>query len=215
MAYATPSDCKALSGLAAVQAKTDPELEAFIARAEIIVNAWTRQRFDLSISKSIRVTGSGSRRLVLPERLAVLVKVDFLDLDDGGTIVLARTEVKDIFNKGWYLIAEGNFQTPRARKDFGSFPDQEENIEVTGQFGYASVPEEVKNATCFVVEKTVFNQGEKSSLSDLKSERIGDYMYVKQDVGEQTPKQEIARLIPAEARLILRQFMKPLLPEAV
>lgn len=214
--YTTPAECKALSALAVVQAKTDPQLVALIARAEFMVNAWTNNRFDLQSGVTKRVTGSGSQMLILPERLDVLTSVKFLDLDDGGAIILSEEEVKDIFNRNWYLIAEQNFGAPRTRRFLGKFPSDEDAVEILGDWGYTIVPGEVKNATCLIVEKTVASEKNAEAIAgSFKSERIGDYKYELQDTGEQTPKEQVANLIPVEARLLLRKFHKPIRPRAI
>lgn len=212
MAYATALDCKAISAIPAVQAKIDADLDTkYIPRAERIVNAWTRQNFNKA-TKTIRMTGSGSRIQVLPERLAVLTTVKFLELDSGGKTIVSEEEVDDVFNRFWYMIGEANFSTPRKRSKFGSFPDMEDNIEVTGDFGYSTVPDEVRDATCLIVEKIIVDEASAVKKSGaFKSEKIGDYSYTLAD----TPKSEgesVSRMIPPEAKLYLRAFQKPPLP---
>ena len=211
--YITATDCKDASALADFSALSNAAVDRLLDRAERIVNAWTRQVFTKE-TKTLRVTGSGSRMLILPERLAVFTKIDFLDLDDGGTVVLSSEETKDIFNRFWYLIAEPNFSTPRSRGPRGRFPDQEDNIEITGDWGYASVPPEVSDATCLVAERIFVTQGNKSLISgEFQSERIGDYKYERfDDPVDRTNAAEMRRLLPAEARLLLKKFMKPILP---
>ena len=210
MAYTTPAECKALSALAEVAAKTDPQLEALIARAELIINAYTKNNFNARVD-TIRVSGTGSTMLMLPERLAVLTKVDFLSLDDGGTVVLAREEIKDVFNRNWYLISDFNFEAPRSREAFGQFPSTEDNIEITGTFGYTAVPDEVKNATCLMVERIVAEEADtKGKSSIFKSEKIGDYRYEKFDQTEIGS--DAKSLIPVESRVLLRNFFKPIRP---
>ena len=180
-------------------------------RADLIIDAFTKQTFEKE-TKTLRVTGSGSRMLILPERLAVLTKLTFLDLDEGGTVVLSSEEVKDVFNKLWYLIAEANFSTPRTRPRFGVFLKREDNIEIEGDWGYSSVPAEVKNSSCLMVEKTIVEETSKSSKSSaFKEEDIGDYSYKKFDKTEKAS-EEVSRFIPTEAKLLLRNFHKPLLP---
>ena len=79
--YATATVCKAATALADLLALGDAAVDKLIDRAERIVDAWTRQVFTKE-TKTLRVTGSGSQMLILPERLAVFAAVKFLDLDD-------------------------------------------------------------------------------------------------------------------------------------
>lgn len=214
MAYALPQDCRDFSSLASVIAKTDPQLVILIARAERWINAFTKQNFNADV-KPLRVSGSGSRMLILPERLAVLTKVEFLDLDDGGAIVLSSEEIKDVFNRFWYLVSDFTFRTPRQRLSFDRFPTAEDNIEITGTWGYSAVPAEVKDALCAIVEKIVAEEGSvETRTSTFKSEKIGDYSYTK-EAPAITTGQQVARMIPAEAQLLLRDFFKPIRPRAI
>ena len=211
MAYATPAQCRAFSSLAEVQAKTDPQLDALIARAEKVINAFTRQNFN-AIVKPIRISGTGSRMLILPERLAIKTKVEFLELDDGGDVVLNREEIKDVFNRTWYLISDFTFDVPRTRAAFGRFPSTEDNIEVTGTWGYASVPPEVTDATCSIVEKTVAEEGDaKAKSSIFKREEIGDYEYEKFSRPGGRVNVNDSEL-STFAMLLLRPFHKPIRP---
>ncbi len=211
MAYTTATECKAFSSLAEVAAKTDLQLDALIAKAEKIINAFTRQNFN-AVVKSIRISGTGSRMMMLPERLAIKTKVEFLELDDGGDVVLNREEIKDVFNRSWYLISDFTFDVPRTRAAFGRFPSTEDNIEVTGTWGYASVPSEVKDATCAIVEKIVAEEKDiKAKSSIFQSERIGDYRYDK--FAQPSGKVNDANAeLTSYARLLLRPFHKPLRP---
>ena len=211
MAYATAQNCKDFSPIVSDSGKTDPQLVALVVRADLIIDAFTKQTFEKE-TKVLRVTGSGSRMLILPERLAVLDTLKFLDLDDGGTVILSSEEVKDTFNRFWYLIAEANFSTPRTRPRFGVFLKREDNIEITGDWGYATVPAEVKNASCLLVEQTIVDANDKAKKSNaFKEEKIGDYFYRKFEK-PMSAGEEVSRFIPTEAKLLLRNFHKPLLP---
>ena len=211
MAYTTATECKAFSSLAEVAAKTDLQLDALIARAEKIINAFTRQNFNAAV-KIIRISGTGSRMLMLPERLAIKTKVDFLELDDGGDVVLNRFEIKDVFNRTWYLISDFTFDIPRTRAAFGRFPSTEDNIEVTGTWGYASVPAEVKDATCSIVEKIVAEEKDiKAKSSIFKREDIGDYEYEKFSRPGGRISVNDAEMT-SFAMLLLRPFHKPIRP---
>ena len=57
-------------------------------------------------------------------------------------------------------------------------------------------------------------QWNKSLISgEFQSERIGDYKYERfDDPVDRTNAAEMRRLLPAEARLLLKKFMKPILP---
>ena len=211
MAYATAQDCKDLSPILSGSGLSDPQLVALVKRADLLIDAFTKQTFEKE-TKTLRITGSGSRMLILPERLAVLNTLTFLDLDDGGTVILSSEEVKDVFNKFWYLIAEANFSTPRTRPRFGIFLKREDNIEINGDWGYATVPAEVENASCLMVEKIFIEQNNKAAKSnEFKEEDIGDYSYKKFEKPASAG-EEVSRFIPTEAKLLLRNFHKPLLP---
>lgn len=204
MAYAAPADCRTFSEAAAVDAKTDGELNTLIARAERLINAYTQNEFNLSGSQSIRLDGSGSRRLILPDRLAVLEELKFQRLDDG-TIVKSETTIKDVYNRNWWLVS-----------DF-VFPLGFQNILVKGTFGYASVPPEIQDATCSLVERIVLSETDTTAKSGLYDrERIGDYEYELRGTSSGAAAASLAqKLFPDDALLALHKFKRPLLMTAV
>jgi hypothetical protein len=215
MSYASAADVKAYSAVAEVLAKSDADLAKFVSRAERLINAFTRQNFNKSASKKILVDGTGSQRLPLPERIVTLSQMRFLEVSDGGAIIDASLVVTDVFiNKGWVLIAgdEDVYLRRRIGKNYSDdggiiFPLGKQNIELTGEFGYATVPDEVKDATCAIVERMIVNEASaKAKQSVFKSESIGDYSYTMADDAN-----SIAALIPAEAKLLLKSFIKPIL----
>lgn len=218
MAYAAAADVKAYSSLAVVTAVLDATLvSTYIPRAERLVNSYTRQNFNLSASSTILVNGSGSTRQELSQRLVTLSQLRFLSTTDGGATVLASEIITDVYNKGWWLEA-GSENVPlrnRIGKEYRNelllFPEGSNNIEVTGTFGYSSVPVEVKEATCAIVEGIIANlSGAGARTSGFQSESIGDYSY---DKGSSKP--DRFQSIPMDARLLLGPYMKPILMGAV
>ena len=205
MSYALPEDCKAYTPNPAIQAKTDPELVALIARAERIVNAFTKNDFNLSAEQTILVDGSGSRRLILPKRLVVLGELQFLQVDDGGAVITSSETVLDVFNKQWSLVSEF------------VFPIGEENISVKGTFGYATVPPEVQDSTCSMVERIVLQENEGTfKAGTFDSEKIGDYSYrLRGTEGAAQKLTASQRLLPEDAQVLLKEFIKPILMTAV
>lgn len=205
MSYALPADCKAYTPNPAVQAKTDPELVALIARAERLIDAFTQNDFNLSASKTILIDGSGSRRMGLPERLVVLGELKFLQVDDGGSVITSSEVILDVFNKEWSLISEF------------IFPIGEENISVTGTFGYATVPAEVQDATCSMVERIVLQENEGTfKAGTFDSEKIGDYSYRLRGTEGSAQKLTVAqRLLPEDSQLLLKNFIRPILMTAI
>lgn len=217
MAYATASEVKAFSSIAAVDAKADADLtNTYIPRAERLINAYTRQNFNLSGATTIYVDGSGTQRLELPQRLVTLTQLRFVSRSgiDGVTVVGAL-DVTDVLNKNWWLVLLD--EPVRLRQRIGrslpgwlTFPVGNGNVEVVGTFGYSSVPTEVKDATMMVVEKIINEEGGTERLgSPYKREKIGAYEY------ERADKQSRWSLIPEEARAILSAYVKPMIPAAV
>lgn len=215
MSYATAAEVRTFSGVTEVDAKSDSEINAVVARAERLINAYTRQNFNLTSPASpILVDGSGSVRLVLPQRIVTLSQLRFLIVSDGGTVDDAEV-VTDVFiDKGWYLIAGDEQIRLRQRlgKNYGNdagiiFPCGKQNIEVTGTFGYSSVPSDVNQATCALVERIICNEGDiKAKNSIFKSEKIGNYSYEKADDSN-----SIKSLLGPEVQLMLRPYIKPVL----
>ena len=218
MAYASAADVKAYSTLALIAAQVDADLTTkYIPRAERLINSYCRQNFNLSASKTILVNGSGSTRQELSERLVTLSQMRFLSTTAGGATILSSVVIDDVFNKGWWLEA-GSENVPlrnRIGKEYRNelllFPEGSNNIEITGTFGYATVPAEVLDAACAIVEAIVAQASNAAARSSgFKSEAIGDYSYDKGD-----NKMDRYQLIPGEARAILGPYMKPIMMSAV
>lgn len=211
MAYATAAQVKAYSALAAIAAKSDSDLTTkYIPRAERLINAYTRQNFNLSASGAILVDGSGSERQPLTQRAVTVSQLRFLIVSDGGATIDSSLVVTDFFkNQGWWLIAGDDQINLRNRigKNWPSdglvFPRGKQNIEITGTFGYATVPAEVTDATCLIAEMLI--AGEADAHDDVIKEKIGDYSY------EVSAKADsVSGLIPAEGKLLLRDYIKPM-----
>ena len=218
MAYVTAAEVKAYSSLAIVAAVVDADLTTkYIPRAERLINSYTRQNFNLSASKTILVNGSGSIRQELSERLVTLSQVRFLSTANGGATILSSDIITDIYNKGWWLEAgnENLHLRQRIGKEYPNdsmlFPQGSNNIEVTGTFGYATVPLEVNDATCAVVEAIVSQASSAPArTSGFNEESIGDYSYNK---GERMD--DGFSLIPPESRAVLAIYLKPILAATV
>ena len=83
---------------------------------------------------------------------------------------------------------------------------------MTGTWGYASVPAEVKDATCSIVEKIVAEEKDiKAKSSIFKREDIGDYEYEKFSRPGGRISVNDAEMT-SFAMLLLRPFHKPIRP---
>lgn len=224
MAYATAANVKAASALAAVQAKSDSDLtNVYIPRAERLINAYTGQNFNLSASQSIYVDGSGTPRVELSERLVTPTSVSIVNRSgvDGATLQSEITP-DSFFNYNWWLVLGDEPVRLRHRvwREYSNpelgmiFPVGSKNIKITGTFGYASVPTEVTDATCLVVERLVAEEGDAAAKSGIfKREKIGDYEYEKA-----TPSQGTVlrfSMIPEDAKLVLKNYLKPMVMGAI
>lgn len=203
MAYATPSDCKSFSALPVVTSKSDAEVQALIDRAELIINAWTRNDFNDAPGLTININGSGSKFLHLPRRIRSLTAVRFLDQPlNQASADFNQPKLTDLFLKGngWYLEA------------LVFFPTGVENVELDVDGGYSSVPEQVKTATCKVVENLAVKEKDAKTIGgNVKKERIGDYNYELSEGRSSTSLNEaMMAYLDGETRILLRDFKKPM-----
>lgn len=212
--YVTAAEVRTFSSVATLDALTDGQIDALVVRAQRIIDAYCQQTFALSSAGVIeKVNGSGSTIQKLSRRLVTLSLLRFLDIQNGDEVVSAL-EIEDVFNKNWWLEA-GDEKVPlrnRIGKDYQNnrlcFPEGTNNIEITGTWGYSTVPDEVKDATCMVVESIFANQQSAGVMSNgFKREVIGDYEYEKD--GSATDQ---FRLVIPEARMLLAAYKKPLIP---
>lgn len=133
--------------------------------------------------------------------------------------VVSSVNIDQIFNKNWYLLADS--EPVRARSRIGKqerledtliFPLGFNNIEITGYFGYASVPLAVRDAVAEVIEKIVVQEGSKIvKHGTFKKEKIGDYEY--EIVGSGNTSAEGGRdsMLSGAAKDFLRDYRKPIL----
>ena len=218
MAYTTAAKVKAWSEITAVDNTADGDLTTkWIPRAERIINAFTQNDFNLGTEKTIKIDGSGGTRQGLPERLVSLTQLRFLVVDDGS-VITASEVILDVHNYNWFLLGGSNLHRPHRvgkkhrLEDAIIFPEGRENIEITGTFGYAAVPQDVEDAANAVVESLIVNaKNVTGKQTFFKSEKLGDYSYTKED-GD---KMGIAGIIPMDAKLLLRNYKRPLQPVAV
>lgn len=135
----------------------------------------------------------------------------------SANAIVSSVNIDQIFNKNWYLMADT--EPVRARSRIGKqerledaliFPLGFENIELTGYFGYSSVPQEVKDAVAEVIERIVLREGAKTvKHGKFKKEKIGDYEYERfTDSDKETQRDSY---ISNLAKDYLRNYRKPIL----
>jgi len=135
---------------------TDAELTRYEQYARELIERYTRAHFD-RYTKTVTISGSGTRLLLLPDWLAVLAGIE-IDSEDVTSTYTFKTS-------GFALYCEDTV-----------FPRGFKNISVTGEWGrYSEVPEVVKEA---VVELAKDQQDPtRVDKNFIESEKLGDYSY--------------------------------------
>ena len=159
MAYTTALECKDQSTLAALLLLTDPELDKRLQRASDLADFVTKQRFDAQVSVEKIFDGSGSRLLVLSERLVSLEAVTILDRDANGLIIQERP-LNGAISRNWTLRSVADL-----------FPVSLANIKVKGSWGYAEPPSKVKTAICSIAEQLIRLETSGSSTNTSSATR--------------------------------------------
>lgn len=179
MAYLEPAELREKPWEVSALEADDALLAKLIRSAQEYIEAFCRMRFEPE-EKTIRLRGSGSTTLFLPERLITATSVR-----------VNGVEVSGFTNHGWYLSVN-----PGAAWTFEEPTDVELNVEVSGTWGlFSAVPQAIKDACAKLVLRAL---RPRERLGVFRSERIGDYSYeVETGTGEETGDREIDRVLKA------------------
>lgn len=132
---------------------TDEELGKAIRLATQIIDSFCNRNF-WRREKKYLLDGDGSSVLFLDDR--PVIKILSLKIDD---VELAPSEYK-VYSEPGYIKITGLEPMP-GKKMKGLFPGGDQNIEVYGQFGFETIPAEVRQA-CIILSIDL--------LRDIKSE---------------------------------------------
>ncbi len=133
-------------GVTADQA-TDPEVEVALARATLLVEAFCGRDFWQRL-RTIGVDGNGTESIFLSDR--PIVNLRKLWVDD----VLVDPDSYRVYAKEGYIRLYSGIRLPWAAVA-GVFPCGAQNVKVKGDFGFETVPGDVKEACIILALKEI------------------------------------------------------------
>lgn len=132
---------------------TDDLLTLFLDLTKNQILQLCNQRFDYD-DKTYIFNGTGHDTLWLPDRIICLSSVKI----DGKAVSIDKFKLKD-----WFIVYED-----------WNFPEGTNNIEITGTFGWTSVPTAIKRLQGRLIENMIRPKKDKGQF---RSESISDYSY--------------------------------------
>lgn len=155
-------------------------LALLISSADEYINSETLDDFsELQNGVAKVFDGSGSSIVLTNPKLSALSKLEYLS--DYKNDVWSECDLSSgifTFGKGWVIVDSGWTQSYRTwfvgKTGRTVFPKGLQNIRVTGDWGWNSVPAQIRLASA-----TLAAQLSVKVSSELSSERLGDYSYTK------------------------------------
>jgi len=181
VAWITKAESKAYSAnTPEITGAADAYLDALILRAEAIIKDKTEQDF-VKASAIVKLeNGNGAAQFWLNTRLyaltalvvdtSVLTSYVFLEYGDNYTVL--KFDPDPAFAYRSYRHFQSNYAY--------LFSYGVRNISITGDWGWAAVPEEIKTLDKMIVERLgIMDANNRITASPFLSEKIGDYSYNK------------------------------------
>jgi hypothetical protein len=150
---------------------TDDQVTEEINRAEEILEKWTGRKF-YARDLTLHLDGTGSEFLDLVRYrpintiTSIVIDDETIDIDNYIAIYIEEGFLR-IKREGWSVFS-GN------KRGYYSFSRGSQNIDVVGNFGYESVPYNIK----YIIKKMVFRElRPNTKVGKYQSEHSGNYGY--------------------------------------
>lgn len=168
MAYLSVNELKEKNVIDEIKnavAEDDNRLQFLLDYCSSLIDAYVGFSFVKEEDKTIYVDGEGRNKIALPKRIYNIISV-------------RNTDGYSYINSTLRIVGE---RQRHILNTYETFHEGFDNIEVRGDFGWDTVPEDVIN--CLIVlcngNYNILNDAEKmeSSSGPFESEKIGDYSY--------------------------------------
>lgn len=169
MAYLTLEELKSSPGviysIREAEVQLDEKLQFLLEYCSLLIDSYTKTSFTKETDKQIFVDGSGHNKIRLPEKIYNIKDVRTYD----GYVVYSLNEL---------LIVDKNKSIFSRNVDF---EEGDYNIQVTGDFGWESVPQDIINCLILLCNGNFYILDDEDLLAKIagpfKSEKIGNYSY--------------------------------------
>lgn len=170
MPYLTVEELKEKTNIEEIKNyEDDVFLENLIIFCSYVIDSHVGYTFEKEENLTLYVDGEGDSKIYLPKRIFNLIEVKDIDTNYVYNINDIR-----IINDGQSLFHKNDI-----------FPQGYENIQVTGDYGFEQVPEDIKYCTLVLCHSYFYILNDvdilRNQASPFKSEKIGDYSYELKD----------------------------------
>jgi hypothetical protein len=169
MAYLTVEELKSNPGVTDTIKGTEVEqevrLQFLLDYCSLLIDSYTQTSFTKSENEIIYIDGTGDNEIRLPKKIYNIKDVRTYD----DSLVYSLTD----------LLIVGNGRTIFSRTT--DFQEGEYNIKITGDFGWATVPQDIINCLILLCNGNFCILDDEEVLTKIagpfKSEKIGNYSY--------------------------------------
>ena len=164
--YTTKAKIAALTGVAEASIEAD-----WLNWADDEIETATGESFFAAVSEVLKIDGPGGNTLMLPKYpILTITKINCDGVEWTGADI---TNSFAIYNEeGMIKVREGiNYDNVDLDEVFAKGT---QNIEITGTFGYASVPALVEELATLIVIR-IMREKSLGMTDEITEERIGDY----------------------------------------
>lgn len=164
--YTTKAKVAALSGVTESDVQQD-----WLDWADDEIETATGESFFAAVSEVLKIDGPGGNTLMLPKYpILTITKIECDGVEWTGANITDSFAIYE--EEGMIKVREGiNYDNVDLDEVFAKGT---QNIEITGTFGYASVPKLVEELASLIVIRIMREKGV-GMTDEITEERIGDY----------------------------------------
>jgi len=217
--YITYEQLKDFTNFSEIKDMVETKLTDIIAVAEAVIHYVCGQSFDKDAAATKVINGNDMDVLWVPKRLYKVTTVTIDDLDMTTWVLLK-------FGNKFSRLAYDQKESIRIRvfkvesQRTGSFFTYgKDNVSILGDWGWSTVPEEVKTATKYIAERVALLEADtRSDTLGLISEQLGDYQYRKESkvsMPAEVKEDFVKRVVGRPAQFLLAPYVwEPIYLEA-
>lgn len=170
----------------------DSDISTEIDLVENIIDAYTGTSFDSITSTAYYFDGNGHRSLFFYPLLSIpnVSVSEVLEVDEDDNTLFTFVANTDYHRKDWQINKTwiGRTESRRAFSRSGTvWPTGIRNIKITGDWGYASVPNLVARATILLVLESLMPGSAQLARTGVIEERWDDYRIRRESEEDLTP----------------------------
>jgi len=214
--YTTVDNLRDFTQFENIITTADLTLVDIISVAESIVDGICRQSFTKEAATKKVIDGTDLDILPLPKRLYALTTLEMDDYDYTDTVGVflkyGNTHSSIQYDSGLAINERLRYLVTDTQQYGHFFVGGKGNVEITGDWGWPTVPEDIRIATNFVAERVALSwrEGTRNETLKISSERLGDYQWRKESEVSQpknTQTNWLKQVIGMPTQLLLSKYL--------